>query len=108
MLSAKLFIHKQQMAEWQVLVVELEEQGIGIYRDVSPAGKSIVLGGQYINPLVLTGEKVLISYSPEWGALFKHVFYPVLLEYYDRIIDITGKKVPEIIRIIKRELCLEK
>ena len=50
------------------------------------ADVSIVLNGHFINPLVLTGKKILVMSPKEWGPSWSK-FKPVVEEYYDQIVE---------------------
>ena len=99
--NVKVFIDKKNLKGWALLRDALELEKIPVYLEPSNADISIALSGQYVNPMVLTGKKVLIAFRPEWGQLFNTMFYPILAEYYDTIHDVTGKTVEHIVKLIK-------
>ena len=102
MQSVEVFLNSSSVEGWQHLVRALNKEGIELSNESKPCDVSVVLSGQHINPFALTGKKILLAYSPEWGDLFYHVFLPVLKHYYDEITDIYGRSVDDIVAIIKK------
>jgi len=101
MQSVEVFLNNSSFEGWQHLVRALNKKGIELNNEPKQCDVSIVLSGQHINPFALTGRKVLLAYSPEWGDLFHHMFLPVLKHYYDEIIDIYRKSVDDIVEIVQ-------
>jgi hypothetical protein len=82
------------------LVQELEKREIFIYVEPIKADVSIVLFGNFTNPLPLRGKRVLAYDASRWMPevpvpLGWKMYEPILEEYYDEMIDLTGLTVPE-------------
>ena len=81
------------------LAKELEKREIYIYVEPIKADVSIVLFGNYSNPVCLHGKKVLAFDATRWGiytdtAQGWEMYKPILEEYYDEFIDMTDLTVP--------------
>ena len=82
--------------KWIPLIEELNSRGYHIHRDAQPADVSIVLSGQFENPLALTGKRVIAFVQNEWKpSPFVWRFMGTVLEhYYHAGIDLSGTKTP--------------
>lgn len=81
----------------------LLNQGRRVYSEPVPADISIVMDGKIENPLCLQGEKILIAWPEIWvgGKKGWEGFYkPILEEYYDVIVDMTGLNIKEAVKEI--------
>ena len=72
----------------------LELKGYEVYPTVEKCGRAIILGGRHENPTSFNCEKVLIHVGIEWDSRWDF-FKPILEEYYDKMIDITGMSLPK-------------
>ena len=74
------------------ILAELEDRGHRVYTHARDTDISIILHGTFENPCIFKGKKVLAFNSEDWGkhGEWEHLFKPILEEYYDEFIDITG------------------
>ena len=100
MQAVNYFIMEPQLGNWRQVVEKFEESGIKINFELTPTKTTVVLSGAHLNPMMVSGRKILIAHSREWGALWKSVYRPVLEEYYDHVINIGGMSLEEAIKTV--------
>jgi hypothetical protein len=79
---------------WWPVISELVDRGHKVYCEAEPADVSIVMSGQFENPLSFSGKRVLAFAPGEWlPEYWGWRFWGRILEhYYDDHIDLTGTK----------------
>lgn len=99
------------MGGWKEVVILLKEGGIDVLSKPEKADVSIVLSGTWENPGVLEGKRILMYSIGDWmekepEIVRKYKFElwrPVLEEYYDELISLTGMdNKTKAARIIKK------
>ena len=100
-MQVKLFKALVEDDPMRELCLHLVQNGFKIYEQAEPADCSIVISGRYENPLSLTGKKILIFNENEWASQFWGVFEPIVKEYYDELVDITGRTLDQATQIIR-------
>ena len=104
--NVKIFLRGENL-EWRRVGHLLKENGFDVRNTKADADVSVVLGGRGINTLALTGKKVLVYGAGEWlrGVPIPrgfNLFKPVLEEYYDDFLDVTGMEIHAVVdKIIK-------
>jgi len=74
----------------------LEEMGIETHSRETDSDVAIVLGGLYEGPLVHKGRRVLYYMKSDWGSNSWPLYEFILSEYYDEMIDESGKGLDQI------------
>ena len=88
---------------WQEVYIALKEKGITIHIEPKSCDYSVVLGGCFVNPIPLQGKKILAVNTQEWqAAKWEFMFRPILEEYYDKMINVTGCTPEETLELIKK------
>ena len=91
----------QSIEKWHPIYKQVEQQGYHIHTEPIECAVSVVLEGKLVNPLPLHGRKVLLYKMDEWQPMkWKNMFSPILEEYYDQMIDITGRDMGKVIEEI--------
>ncbi len=93
--TVRIYRSKKLADNWGLVADKLDAAGLQTHRETGDADVSISLGGMYINPLVLTGKRVLCHNVAEWLPAMQKPFgwslyKTVLDEYYDEFMDLTG------------------
>jgi hypothetical protein len=105
MQNVSFLIKPNDRIPWLAVTKKIEELGYEVSAELQDSKTTIVLGGSYMNPMVLNGRKVLIAFPlEELKAGWNTIFMPVLVEYYDRIEDVRKMSVDKIMDIIRGEI----
>ena len=86
---------------WHDVYKRVILKGYSIHTEPIECDVSVVLNGKFVNPLPLHGKKVLLYRMKDWQPMkWIEMFAPILEEYYDDMIDITGMDVGKLIEKI--------
>lgn len=93
MATVKVFISERDIPMWAEVTRQIEIDTKPVEADVS-----IVIGGGFLNPLALSGKKVLFYDRKTFNdfALFERIMY----NYYDEMHDLTGLSPKEKVKAI--------
>lgn len=79
--------------QWGLVIAALGERGIKVKRASIPGDDiSVILSGQFENPLCVDGKRVLILNRGEWGKggnEWEGFYGNIAKHYYHEIIDAT-------------------
>ncbi len=104
MVNVKVFHCLDRAVErWRPIIERLEEFDIRVHGESSKADISIVLGGQFENPLALTGKKILFYNKKDFRSGWE-IYKFVLTEYYDELIDTTEMGGDQIVKEVLNKI----
>jgi len=98
--SVGIFRSDRGHKDWNLLTGILKKRDVKVHDNIADADVSIVISGRFINLLILKGKKVLAYNAHEWLGNVPvpsgfNMYKPVLDEYYDDYIDLTGISVED-------------
>ena len=89
MVNAEIFIAEREYPDWKDVIDCLKKAGKVVLLTREKAEVSLVLGGKYLNPCVLSGKKKLFYDIIKWGWQIG-TFVPIAKHYYNELHDLTG------------------
>lgn len=100
MADVKIFKADRHTEKSEAIIKELRKKNLEVFDTPTNADISIVISGYYENPAILKGRKVLVVDVTEWfkGLPAPNGFklaQPVLEEYYDDFLNLSGMKPGE-------------
>ena len=90
-----------EQTDWVDIVYHLENRGHIVYGTIQPHDIAVILGGYWENPTVFKNPIVFYKQTKPYIHEF---LTDILKEYYDNMIDLTGKTREESIECIIRKV----